>query len=953
MPNQDSQPSLGTLNVISGVPTRVGLPLDFILPMLDKLDASAAYNRQKQSELQIGLSNMPTATDGDKAYKDKQSKVVEETFNDINKNNNWAGATPTVINLATKLATDEGLKMISSNTSGLMASAKELKDDKDFNPNYTEDVINYNQLRFKEQGGSFDKDGKPQKFVFWKPSTDLKTDTITKELFERADKLKANEKTFFDIMSTNGYNYEDAFKQMGGSVTSAMQDLFRTKYTKTSKLSSLTEDEILKFNVEQTRANPTYFTKLNEIAKLDHFRTTGKLRAGVEDISTLITNNSPQMKAFAINSSDLFLKDKETSDKIITEYNSLVGKTDAKSIKRATELKTQYETFGKKMSESKELYYQDGIKKVNEAIISIPPKDATSEIQAQYKKESDAKAEQLYYQMNVGLLDKNILSSNLGLAFNKSEDKFDILANYFTQHVFDKGNTLLGNTPLVSPNYVASGYFQLNEDAFNPNSTIGKQKADLERIEQSGQPLSTEQRAILQQYRDNEKLTNQTVLTSFNALNPKDKQEAWGTEYGRTLFRAHPIDMLLHPAQYNLRNTVEGHFIAPNANMMITDKSGVIEQQLKKGKIEPYPILGGAVSRITNEELLGTTDLRTLLMNKFEETQKDVYSRFKNGNIYVNNHPDFKESFETTLTSLKEVRDLKMMNITKYFNSENNHSKVIVPYTTLNLVDEVPEVASLKNNIKSYILSSPTDPNGNKIDLSALGFYTGDKIKDGSKPGTADDSFLNGLHIEFLNSHGASNGKGRLIKITGNASYTDATKTKGIHVDPTKYVSTIIRYDGSDDLYDRAVVANANSQMSYFNRGAGNVAIKTFMDASSQISNNLQVNGVQLSDYINNTVINLDAKPKTSTANNANFNKSDFKVNIGGTPFNCHLHKESINNNNYYYFTVGNGSFNNQYKLTSKNDISVILGTLASGLYGMNNQAREMILDYQGFNRIK
>jgi len=320
------------LNPITGVPQRVGAPVEAIKEVGQQLTQRYWAAKDNVSKISTALANMPIINASvDNPLLQAASQYVDGSFKKVAENDAWYNATDTVMDVSNKLTTDPSLKALQSNVATMQNWEVEYDKGAEKNTGWSQykDVIKAKALKdYVTQGGSVSKDGKPQQLSVYTPKTNLDLTTDIKDIEDLSSKL---EKTAQKLTSSGNQTY----------ITKAQIDLLddESKAILNPMLSEdiITTEKLTKASLREAAAkhldNPTFAAKTNEIAMLQHYQNRGTDSIDLKDIKNVIPINSQFEKSLALGLSDTYnatseILKKQLTDKVITngQYDVAIKK---------------------------------------------------------------------------------------------------------------------------------------------------------------------------------------------------------------------------------------------------------------------------------------------------------------------------------------------------------------------------------------------------------------------------------------------------------------------------------------------------------------------------------------------------------------------------------------------------------------------------------------------------
>lgn len=889
----EQQANLGSLNIVTGVSTRVGLPLDYIFPMLDKLNATALYNKQKFSETKIGLNNLPIVDEAiDKPEIDRVNGMVDETFKSIDENDDWMAATGTTIKLAETLATDKGLKELNTRVSSFMNGEKEVADNKEL----SQKAKNANTIRNLEAYRSIkNEDGTYDKFTYQKWNSNLDLEPYKEKMIDLASKLKASQTSFMELKDA-GLDTDTALEQLGIQ-DAQLKSVFKTTLLKSGTVKELTEEEIQDTVTNYLSTDPMFKTTLYEVALADHILETGTSKVDATHLRKYISNTkSPEVQEYLVSLSPMYIKDVSELNNLKDEYDSA---TSAGNATLQKELYNKIITKQKAISTSKDVYVQDG-------------STQTSWID----KASQDDVVSTYFGIRTAPLANSIFRVANNFAYREEDSDYKEiggkLADLAIQSI-GKGAIAGGLNPYLGNQAIGSGIWQVDPNAVDPDGELSKSMALLKSLRDSGAQLTPKQIDDLNQYEtqiNNQKLT---VISSFNNLSPEEKEDAlnhWSNLQGHVKTEE----------EYN-RNNNDGYTKVTKQKQIdsIANRIKTNKIDLKSGIIDDiaFSIINSFTS---SEKLINMSDseIDSYVMKELVEIKKQW------GNSL--NKVSAKQLKETK-SKLIQRRDNEIHSISKFLAKEGNKDKVVVPFTETYLDPNLKAVSSLS----AHVMSAITAQSANFMDVSGKAIYD-ESIEFGLK--TNSKEFTENMKISVVTANGASNAKGRVLKITAPKIELDKDSDNYGKVIPGQWTTVYANYDKADELYDAAIVEDMNSQISNMSNAVYQPAtISRISTNAINLGSNCTINGESAFEYL-----------RLRTSNGTLANKpQNIKVNTGGREFNFTL---SQNGKSSYTLTNAvSGGKKEEFRFSNISEIVKLIGGLSARDKGLDPRISSFILN--------
>ena len=887
------QANLGSLNIVTGVSTRVGLPLDYIFPMLDKLNATALYNKQKFSETKIGLNNLPIVDEAiDRPEIDRVNSMVDETFKSIDETDDWMAATGTTIKLAETLATDKGLKDLNTRVASFMAGEKEVADNKEL----SQKAKNANTIRNLEAYRSIkNEDGTYDKFTYQKWNSNLDLEPYKEKMIDLVSKLKANQTSFMELKDA-GLDTETALEQLGIQ-DPQLKSVFKTTLLKSGTVKELTEEEIQETVTNYLSTDPMFKTTLYEVALADHILETGTAKVDSTHLRKYISNTkSQEVQEYLIGLSPMYTKDISDLENLKEEYNKAITSGDTATQKK---LYDSIVAKQKAISTSKDIYVQDGSSKTS-WIDTANQEDVVN----------------TYFGIRTAPLANSIFKVANSFAYREEDaDYKEIggkLADLAIQSI-GKDIIPVGLNPYIGNQNIGSGIWQVDPNSVDPNGELAQSMALLKSLRDSGTPLTHTQRDNLNQYETQINNQRLVVISGFNSLSPKEKEDAlnrWSNLQGHSKTEE----------EYN-RNNNNG-YTRINKQKQIDSIANRIKTKnidLNSGIIDDVAF--SIINSFTSSEKLinmSDSDIDSYVMKELVEINKQW-----NNTLNKVSSKQLKEA----KSKLIQRRDNEIHSISKFFTKESNKDKVVVPFTETYLNPSLKAV----NSLTTHVISALTTESSNFMDVSGKPIYD-ESIAFGLK--TNSKEFTENVKVSFVTANGASNAKGRVLKITAPKIDLEKDSENYGKAIPGQWTTVYANYDKANDLYDAAIVEDMNSQISNLSNAVYQPAtISRISTNAINLGSNCTINGESAFEYL-----------RLRTNNGTLANKTqNIKVNTGGREFNFTL---SQNGKSSYTLTNAMaGGKKEEFQFTNISEIVKLIGGLSAKDKGLDPRISAFILN--------
>ena len=499
-----SNANLGTLNVLSGVSTRVGLPLDYIIPIIEKMDAKALYNKQKVAEARIGLMNMPTISDFDKEEVASVNNEITGTISQIDQDDNWMAATGQIIKLAEKLSTDDRIKSLNTRVANYQVGEKELAENKEIPPTYKNVIREINQQAYQNLR---QEDGTIGRFNYFQFNSNLDLAPFKDKVNERAKDIKASVDSYFDIIQT-GHTSQYALDVLDQS-NPQLSQLVRTELLKSGSRESITEEKLESMARTLMMEDPEFNATITDIISAEHFKKYKTLDVSKEHlIKSIADTASPSVQTYLLYSSDSY---KQAQEVLNNKQNELYNAAQIYNADQTASNKAKYdaavkdiESFSKTMEANKKLYLEEGSAKINEVT-------------------SDSDVAQHYYSLNSIPLKTSVFKSANHMAYQKDTATFKELNENIKmiglQNASKAQDDLL-NAKIGFTNSSDTGQWS-QEDLFNPKGEFMKNITNLRNLKIAG-AIGEDESRMLEDMESKLQANADMVLSNSHLINPRD-----------------------------------------------------------------------------------------------------------------------------------------------------------------------------------------------------------------------------------------------------------------------------------------------------------------------------------------------------------------------------------------------------------------------------------------------
>ena len=393
----NNQQIAGSANIISGVPERVGLPIEAFKEVGAVLTQRYWQNKQAHDSITTSLKNMQVFDEEtDKPILAEKSKVVDESFKRIVETDNYHNATSTVMDVSKMLSTDEDIKNIQYNVSNYNETFKKMEEGFKDNPRWREYIDVYKGMVKAKYKQDVAKTGKPTKATMFIPTTDMDT---SKELEDISKAMKDLETIKTTSFGNEKYVDAETLNAIGNPILQKVHaKLSEDKITR----ETITVERLRKAAMDLLEADPDYRRKQQEILQAEHFRNTGSLNVSKEHLNTLLDNVAPtQLNNLYLSLSPTY--NKQQKDLQIA-YTLAVDNNDLKSAK-------EIENKFKVLNSNKDTFIKEG---KNIYTNSLKPEVAES----------------IYYNLQAKAMTDDII---------KTADRFKVDKVDYDRHYIDTG----------------------------------------------------------------------------------------------------------------------------------------------------------------------------------------------------------------------------------------------------------------------------------------------------------------------------------------------------------------------------------------------------------------------------------------------------------------------------------------------------------------------------------
>lgn len=841
--------NMGSMNVITGVATRVAAPVQETIKLNTELSQKYWQNQQQNIELNKAVKNIQTLDDIDKQHVENVSNYINDRFKQTVSTGNWENATSAVMDAANKVSTDEALKAVQANYAAYHKGVEDLEKRYEKEPALRKYSAYYKWASlqaYKQQGGAM-KDGKSQSFTMQSPQTNMDITDDLKRIDDAVSKVHA-------ITSSQFANQKYIDKSMLSQVTDeTSRAILAQTLLQEDKISveSLTKDRLEDAAKKQLAADPMFTTKLHEIARAEHWQSTGGTRDNVtsQDLINHLKNlGGGQEKALALNLSDSFKA-------AVKKLNSKYGVTDADHLSQA-----QYKSYKKEYSAigNDQRFIDEGLNKLTQI--------------------ASDKIEAMYYSSAVGIKYADIIKTADKYAYSKTDmtrhyGSADKLLDVLAKQKADSGTGLFGSQD------VASGTLELDPEMFNPKSDVNRDFAKAEAAYNAAKATGKISPTVELAYKNALNIRNaqlEMALTNYDHLDKdeqskvrfaassifdNDSREMFGNSFSRGI--KHLGD--------SFTSALKKGFAAGSGNPVIINK--VLSEEIHS------KFRNEAFSKLTARDLLAKSN-DEIYQNALKGYDKKYFT------------PSDEQSFKR---SLDNFRSRMVSSLNDHYKSTNK--ALIVPYTREVTIGPLTKEASLLRYsvISSLQAGALTDVNtGKVISMNDPDYANIGMPKKDSKNNSVDISSLSNVTVERVNTHGAL--KGNIFDITIPEMIEDpAHKGSGKMISSGRTRQLRVRYDGDASLVNAASMSQVNKLREEFTRVGGDKALA--VHTAANVMNNMGMSypdskGIPMSEYVKdmkNRPVNTYNKSINFDDSNDNLSNSRAWVKVQGIAGKYHV----------------------------------------------------------------
>lgn len=410
----NNQQIAGSANIISGVPERVGMPVEAFKEVGAILTQRYYQNKQAHDSITTSLKNMQTIDDEvDKPMLAAKSKVVDDSFKRVVETDNYHNATSTVMDVSKFLSTDEGIKTLSYNVKNFSEKFAKMEEGFKDNPEWRKHIDTFKAMTkdaYKKQGGSVDANGKGLIANVFTPVTNMDTSDEVKAVNDAMKDLKA-------IRTVSFGNTQYVDKATLDTITNPIlrQAVSKLSEDKTTR-ETITIERLEKAAMDVLAADSDFNTKKQEIIQAEHYKEYKTFDVTKEHLTKILDNTSKgELDEFYLKISPTY---KKAFSDLQIKYTTAVNNKDEKAIK---ESELQYKDLNNKkdifIKEGKDFYTNKLPKEdIAKHYYSLQSEDITDKILAtshRHKVNNLVDLSRHYYETN--------LSAVLKDSFDKSE----------------------------------------------------------------------------------------------------------------------------------------------------------------------------------------------------------------------------------------------------------------------------------------------------------------------------------------------------------------------------------------------------------------------------------------------------------------------------------------------------------------------------------------------------
>lgn len=819
----NNQQIAGSANIISGVPERVGMPVEAFKEVGAILTQRYYQNKQAHDSITTSLKNMKVYDEEtDKATLAKKSEVIDKEFGEIIRTDNYHNATDSVMKAAKFVSTDEDIKTIQYNVAAHDETFKKMEEGAKTNKqwaNYIDDYKALNKARYK---ANLTKTGnKPFKMNFKTPGTDLDTNTEVEKINEAMAALKPRVYT-----KNGGTEYVD--KATLESLDNKYIARFASKLSETTyDVKELTINEIRDAAMKELHADSDYIMKTQELAEIEHFKNSGgKLQVDADYISKKLLANSPkELDDIYINLSPLY---KDGLDKLRVAYTEAIDNGDKVL---AQQLNTKYKEYEK----NKDKFLENG----KEAFTALNSNQLQSVYENIYRAQTTEKI--------LSTTEKHKVDES---KMNKHYFSTDALISALTKKEEESKNATYTQA-------IETGNLETLISAYNDNSQLQsdlrKSEAALMAARESKDPKKIQSAEANYNYLNGQlKAVNNALLETWNNLPEKERTKAlkeasaWSASTSAAL-KGDVFDSFWLSAFSEINST---------AKDLINGVGNLLGFKNRTNNLELETYTRQRFNQIKPHELLTLTD-KQFINKYFKDVRPENYSEVASKINFVRN------------------------NLAKALNNQPS-AKLMTPINEIRTIGDVSaEDLQIRDGIISAGLSSKNGISSSLIDMSTGQPLNVENLfyKKSDEPSVDDVNDNGGISVTRLQSS-IYTGK-KVYKVTFPERYTEG-EDKG--KETGKLITKTIQYQGNDELTDYADAIQMRRLAESQRFEPNNSKVNTYFQLAQRIASTVQIaNGKYLQDIVNDTNIKLANNP--SYKETKQIDLYDWKPSKDGSPF--------------------------------------------------------------------
>lgn len=896
----NSNPYTSQLTPITGIPERVGLPVDAIKEVGANLTQRYYAAKENVSKLNSVVANWPMF---DKTVDSKivqaAGQYVDQSFKKITENDDWYNATDTIMDVSNKLNNDPNLKMLANNVAVMQQEKAELDKRYEKEPDlrqYESWVNAKNMTAYRQQGGSMTKDGKPQSFTPFSPTTGMTMAPFIKHIEDVTSKMKAFKNAV--IQNPGTFNMAGINQLQDSTVRGYFKKMYEDKIS----VASLTTDR-LQEAAKQIIMNDDSYKKTNlEIQQAEHFLQTGKLQPDKEDLSTLYKNNSPYEKNLALQLSSTYQSE---LSKIQNDYLVAVNNANGNKnlIKQANAISQQ------KMNalNNNPNVYNEG----HDKLLNLIEPEITN----------------LYYGIKTNAVTNQIIKAGNAFAYHEKDvDRTIIDTGKLTDALLKQKE---GN--LVVPNAIGTNPVNVNLNAINPVS-----QAEFDKTEAAYNAALHSKAGVSHdldlQYKSMvaaKKMADQAIISNYNTLSPEEQNSVLNTAnpYISRVFNSSA------DARYALFNKTKQPTIqelnkgVSNGWQGLLPTTANLLRGTALGSLLPSP-KGGKALTVAKSKYIFSQMHPTQILGNDPDAVLNSYAA-KGLNLSAQDRSYFKQQWNTA------KYDIGM--------ALQNHKGSQLQVTSRDIIsvgDKTPVDKAIDLNIGSSLY------NGNIVDISGKA-WTKEELAKPVKADTGEEGYIdyklgNGKSLNTTDVNDL--GEFRTNEVNTGGSVIDSRSIRKIHLPVRNKKNQIVGYkdiiapwEGNNELVRAQQVQNINNTITHFNKpGTGIASQDAALVQMNAIGQTIKdVNGIPIQQHINEWRNGMEGT-KVLQLNSTN-------------SLNIHANKDK--NNKILNYTVTphlyNGKTVQQYKsfiVDGIDDIPTYIGGNEAIKYGANQEGLKPLL---------